>query len=156
DREDIMYLDIEHFPMYSRYFFKVGDTNYVVDRLRQFLYSRRYLNPPRYKVHSNVYDLQMASMVADYQAYQKTRNPLEFSPPVSGKLDEATYEAIGKEMTSFQIDAMSIHDINVKKLLYGVAMECLDICDSWATVAPVIAKDKFIGWGYGTIKENCF
>jgi hypothetical protein len=106
-------------------------------------------------------------MVADYQAYHKMRNPLEFSPLVSGRLDEVTYEAIGKEMTSSQIYAMSIHDINVKKLLYGVAMECLDICDSWAPVDPVIAKDKFIGWGYSRpptspgmqptpIKENCF
>src|SRR5262249_2089186 len=78
------------------------------------------------------------------------------SPRVLGRLDEVTYEAIGKEMTSFQIDFTSSQDSNVKKLLYGVATSCIDICDHWPTVARVIPKDKFIGWGYGNIREVCF
>ena len=50
--------------MSSRYFFKNGDTDLVVDNLRQFLYARWYLTTiPKYKVCSTVFDSSMTAMI---------------------------------------------------------------------------------------------
>ena len=146
--------------MSSKYFFKNGDKNSVVSQLRDFLYSRWYLTSvPKNKVCSDVFDASMAAMLIEYQQFnslskQSTTFNINTLFSTNSILNEATYKQIGSEMTAAEIDAISIHDVEVKKLLYGIAS--MDLCDTWDTIAPVIAKDKFIGWGHEGINENCF
>lgn len=146
--------------MSSKYFFKNGDSDFVIGKLRDFLYSRWYLTSvPQNKVCSNVFDGSMTAMLTEYQKFngispQSTTFNLNTLFSVNSVLNEATYEAIGKEMTAAEIDAMSIHDVEVKKLLYGIST--MDLTDTWDTIAPLIAKDKFVGWGHEGVSENCF
>src|SRR4030095_12575034 len=133
----------------SKYFFKIGDNNYLVQTLREFLYSRFYLTTPANKVCSTVFDYSMQSMLAEYRKFNGLNGQNNIF--VTGTiLDKETYEQIGTEMTELEIELAAVHDVVVKKLLYG------DPCKEWETIAPVIAKDKFIGWGHKGIKENCF
>jgi hypothetical protein len=135
--------------MSSKYFFKIGDNNYLVQTLREFLYSRFYLKTPENEVCSTVFDYSMQSMLADYRKFNGLDRQINFFPTGS-LLDEATYEQIGSEMSDAEIDLAALHDVAIKKLLYG------DPCTEWETIAPVISKDQFIGWGHAGIKENCF
>jgi len=146
--------------MSSRYFFKNGDTDLVVDNLRQFLYARWYLTTiPKNRVCSTVFDSSMTAMLKEYQQYHR----LTSQKPAIGVtalfagnsvLNEATYEQIGAEMPRATIDVMSAHDLEVKKLLYGISS--IDLSETWPAVAPVIPKDKFVGWGHAGVSENCF
>jgi hypothetical protein len=139
--------------MSSKYFFKPGDQNYVVNRLREFLYSRFYIKTPANKVCSNTFDSSMQSMLAEYQKFHGlSKQDNVFN--AGSILDEATYEKIGAEMSGAEIDLASLYDPFVKKLLYGISW--IDLCADWESVAPVISKDKFIGWGHPGVKENCF
>jgi hypothetical protein len=135
--------------MPPKYFFKIGDNNYLVQTLREFLYSRFYLKTPANKVCSTVFDYSMQSMLTEYQKFHGLDR--QNNVFVTGSLlDEATYEQIGTEMSDGEIAMASLHDVGVKKLLYG------DPCGDWDAIAPVISKDQFIGWGHKGIKENCF
>lgn len=139
--------------MSSKYFFKIGEQNYVVNRLREFLYSRFYIKTPPNKVCSNTFDASMRDMLAEYQKFHglnKQNNVFN----AGSILDEATYEQIGKEMTAVEIDLAGLYDPFVKKLLYGVSW--IDLCAVWEAVAPVIPKEKFIGWGHPGVTKNCF
>src|SRR5687767_12829533 len=121
--------------MSSKYFFKPGDQNYVVNRLREFLYSRFYIKTPANKVCSNTFDASMQSMFGEYQKFHglsKQDNVFNFG----SILDEATYEKIGAEMSGAEIDLASLYDPDVKKLLYGVSW--IDLCAEWESVAPVV------------------
>jgi len=136
-------------PMGTKYFFKIGDNNPLVQTLREFLYSRFYITTPNVQVCSVVFDSSMQSMLAEYRKFHgldKQRNIFSFD----SLLDEATYEQIGSEMSDGEIAMASVHDADIKKLLYG------DPCATWEATGPVIAKDSFIGWGHQGIKHNCF
>lgn len=144
--------------MYTKYFFKLGDKNLLVDNLRQFLYSRFYLTTPANKVCSDVFDSSMISMITDYQSFNRLNqnsNVFANSYLSAGSiLNTATYEQIGTEMNPFEIDSASRFDPDIKRLFYGVAG--IDLCGSWDNIASVITKDKFIGWGHQNIAQNCF
>jgi len=135
--------------MASKYFFKIGDNNYLVETLRQFLYSRFYVNTPANQICSTIFDSSMQSMLGEYQKFHglAQQNSLFITGSI---LDEATYEQIGTELSDAEIAMAAVHDVEVKKLLYG------DPCKDWDTIAPVISKDQFIGWGHKGIKQNCF
>jgi len=95
----------------------------------------------------------MKSMLAEYQKHHglKQQNIL-FN--ADGLLNEETYEQIGKEMSTVEIDMTALYDPDVKKLLYGVIWG--DVCGGWDTIPPIIPKDKFIGWGHPDVTANCF
>lgn len=61
---------------------------------------------------------------------------------------------LGKEMSDVQIDMISLRDPELNKLFYGIGF--VDVCGNWNTVAPVIPKQNFIGWGHAGIRENCY
>jgi hypothetical protein len=133
----------------ASYFFKIGNSHPFVQTLREFLYSRFYLKTPSVQVCSVVFDSSMQSMLADYRKFHgldRQRTIFSFD----SLLDEATYEKIGSEMSDDEIAMASVHDSDIKKLLYG------NPCSDWAATGPVIAKDKFIGWNQPGIKHNCF
>ena len=108
--------------MSSPYFFKNGDRHFVVDKLREFLYSRWYLTTvPKHKVCSAVFDSSLTTMITEYQRYHRLRpnnSTVNLNTLLSANsiLNESTYEQIGSEMTAAAIDAMSVHDVEVKKL----------------------------------------
>ena len=118
------------------YFFKLGDTHPVIPKLKEFFNSRPYLRSKNNKLP--VFDTGIQAAIAEFQKYHRLQTQ-------DGSLDEETYDQIGKEMLDVQIDIVSTGDPVLRKLLYGVGLE--DPCAVWETVAPVIAKDKFVGWG---------
>ncbi len=133
----------------SKYFFKIGDNNYLVETLRQFLYSRIYLKQPWKKVCSTVFDSAMQAMLVEYRKFHRL-DVFDIPFGTISVLDEDTYLQIGTELNDAQIALAAVHDPLVRLLLYG------NPCSDWETIEPVIPKSKFIGWGHAGIEENCF
>src|SRR5262249_16064661 len=93
----------------------------------------------------------MQSMLAEYRTFHMMHGLTGIGVTLSDSiLDEAMYLQIGSEMTEAEIDMATRQEPAARILLSG------DPCADWSTVAPVIPKDKFIGWGHAGIKENCF
>lgn len=131
------------------YFFKVGDKDYLVDVLRQFLYSRFYVKTPPQMVCSTVFDRTMETMLADFRRFHGFPEQTSIFS-MGSLLDEAVYRKMGREMTDGEIDHAALHDPTIRTLLYG------DPCSTWTTVSSVIPKEKFVGWGKEGITKNCF
>lgn len=131
----------------ARCFFTVGSQNTAIFHLKQFFDSRSYLRNKNSRAPA--FDVQFQTVIAEYQRYHRLRIQ-------DGSLNAETYARIGREMSHFQIDTTSIGHPILKKLLFGITTD--DICASWETIAPIIPKDKFIGWGYKflQIPKVCF
>lgn len=133
----------------SRYFFKVGDKDYLVDALRQFLYSQWYIQAPTPQICSTAFDGSMQNMVAQFRRHHGLSdiNPV-FS--MDSLLDKETYRLIGGGMTDLEIALAGLHDAAIRVLLYG------DPCGDWSDVPAVIPKEQFVGWGTEGVTKNCF
>lgn len=133
--------------MPTDYFFKIGSQNQIIRKLKEFFNSRSYLKNKNNK--TLIFDTGLQASIAEYQTYNHLKTQ-------DGSLNAETYERIGEDMSDVQIDIISLHDPNLRKLLYGVGL--VEVCAGWEAVAPVIPPDKFIGWGYDYPKtpQNCF
>ena len=127
------------------YFFRMGDKNIIISKLKQFFNSRSYLKNKNDK--TTVFNEQLQTTITEYQVYHRLRLQ-------GGVLNEEVYAQIGEEMLDVQIDIISLNHPDLRKLLYGVGFE--KPCEVWENVAPVIPKEKFIGWGHPGVEENCF
>lgn len=90
-------------------------------------------------------------------------SPKSFSAKYNSEF-ELTIEVKGKEKKEFYIDFYAnddkedwnigeYEDVHCGRIKY-VYEYC--VCEDWTFVAPVIPKEKFIGWGYKKVKKNCF
>ena len=129
----------------TKYFFRIGARSTVIASLKEFLNSCTYLKTINNR--TPVYDETLRSSVAEYQKHHSLQIQ-------DGFLNEETYAQLGREMTVFKIDSITLHEPELRRLLYGVASE--DVCADWETIAPVIPEEKFIGWGHAGVRENCF
>lgn len=131
----------------TNYFFKSGDKNIIITRLKEFFNSLPYLKSKNNR--TMIFDSGLQASIAEFQVYHRLKTQ-------DGSLNEETYAQLGTVMLDVQIDILSTGHPDLKKLLYGVGL--IDPCANWDAVAPVIPKDKFVGWGdnYPKTPKNCF
>ena len=124
--------------MGTKYFFKIGDNNPLVQTLREFLYSRFYITTPNVQVCSVVFDSSMQSMLAEYRKFHgldRQSNIFSFD----SLLDEATYEQIGSEMSDGEIAMASPH-ARALRILF-VCLVCIGIGQSMLfSILPPAAR----------------
>lgn len=130
----------------TKYFFAPNAKSLIILHLKEFLNSRTYLAAKNNR--TQIFDAEMQASLAEYQKYHRLTTQ-------NGTFNQEVYAQIGKEMTDVQIDTIALYDPDLKKLLYGVGLT--DVCGDWETVAPIIPKEKFIGWGDPSVaRKNCF
>lgn len=97
----------------TKYYFKIGDKNLVIIRLKKIFNSLRYITTKNN--NTEVFDEQLKSAVAEYQKFWKMTRQ-------DGFINAEVYKHLGKYLLPVQIDQISLGHPILKKLFYGVGL----------------------------------
>lgn len=115
----------------TKYYFRLGDKNYIILRLKKFLNQYSFV-----KIKNNLtdtFDKTLQAALSDYQTFRKLKQQ-------DGSLNAEVYSELGSNMTSAEIDQIALRDPVLKKLLYGIGLMPMRV--KTANNIPILLKDN--------------
>lgn len=79
------------------YYFQLGERNQIIEKIKFFLRSRRYLKIK--PSHNNIYDVSLLESLKEFQRYKRLQI-------TDGSFNDETYTALGSEMSESEIVAI--------------------------------------------------